>query len=187
MSKKRYYYLTWDERDLNAEIANAPPDSPLAYEFFTKFAEMEVIPFNFELVQEKHLRDYLGNSMSWPLMSKRLKDVIDKNLKIEQGIRWIIGNIFSKDTKSITEYYIPKFTLELDTLDKDKTLYVADSDHIIKPYFSKKKIENLHLFYKPSLSSQVTHSLYVSDVIKKDCEAIGLTGLNFENISSRVI
>lgn len=64
-----------------------------------------------------------------------------------------------------------------------RTLFVSGTNHIIKPFFSKKKISNYSLFHKPGNFWEITSALYVSEAVKKDIEKEKLTGLDFETIS----
>ena len=79
-----------------------------------------------------------------------------------------------------TDYFVPKFQMQLDVLDLGKTKFVPGTDHIIKPYFSLSKIRNYALFHKPTRFWRITGSVYVSDSIKKAMEAHNLTGVAFE-------
>ncbi len=67
----------------------------------------------------KHLWvDMQPNEFAYPLMSTRMKELIESHLTGEEGIVWVPVDVIGPDEKRI--YYIPRFTKELDVLDEKK-------------------------------------------------------------------
>ncbi|MDE0561933.1 hypothetical protein OU792_18190, partial [Algoriphagus sp. NF] len=83
-----------------------------------------------------------------------------------------------KETK---EYFIPSFSQRLDVLDREKTLFVQGTTHIIKPVFSFEKVKKYSLFFLPQQYWEITSGLYVSDALKNAMQKMKLTGVDFEN------
>jgi len=124
--------------------------------------------------------DYQPNSLVWPLMSPKLKAIIENNLTVQDSIKWIKAKIYAKNEEKI--YYIPMFTKELNVIDEKKTMYIPKTKQIIKPCFSLSKIKNYSIFHKPSIFWQITPNIYINEKIKKTIKKNKLTGINFEKI-----
>lgn len=177
--------------------AFAPEGTKLAHELISELIGVNELPFELNLIslssreggiiQSTDLPnsiemwlDYLPNSLAWPLMSEKLKNIIDENLTGREGLGWIKANVNGKGERRI--YYIPYFTRLLDVLDMTKTLFVKDTDHIIKPHFSLDKVINYSIFHQPSAFNlwKITSGLYVRKAIKDSILKAKLKGIEFE-------
>lgn len=124
--------------------------------------------------------DYLPNSLAWPLMSEKLKLIIDENTVDNDKIEWlkikIIGNKEKKD------YYILKFKEFNDVLDVKNTIYAEKSLDVLEPSFSKQKVQDLNILTIPSNFeyNKITTLLFVGDKIKKAIKNKEITGIAFE-------
>lgn len=176
----KYFFLTWIESD-STGVVYAPDGTPLAFELIDIVKDIDEIPFIFELRQGE-MQDYIGNSLAWPIMSEKMKKTIDRNLTGEEGIKWIRVNI--KAATQIYTYYLLSFKKNLDVLDKNKTIYVSGTDHIIKPVFSLEKIKQYGIFHKPdSLFGNITAAIYVGEKLKKEILKEKLSGVDFERVA----
>src|SRR5690606_17983105 len=124
--------------------------------------------------------DYQPNSLAWPLMSERLKSVIEANLTRNEQIDWIECKVKNGNEERL--YFILRFNKMLDVLDMQKTMFVQGTDHIIRPVFASSKISSYSIFSKPSSHDlwKITSGLYVSDALKKAIQKAKLTGIDFE-------
>jgi len=129
--------------------------------------------------------DYLPNSLAWPFFSEKLKDVVDKSLTGKENIDWITAKVNGNGEQR--EYYIPRFEKMLDVLDLEKTMFVENTDAVIRPCFSLTKINNFTVFHMPQSHDlwKITSSLYVNETLKKAIQKEKFTGINFEK--TRVI
>ena len=194
MAINNKFYLISAKHKSELASAYAPEGTKLAHELILDI-KGEEIPFEFTLVKVSSRKkglvestglsslkdvwlDYQPNSLAWPLMSSRLKSIIDDNLTGFENIKWVKAKINSHDEQR--EYYIPKFSNKLDVLDEAKTMYVPGTVQIIKPSFSSSKIKELAIFHKPSSFWQITTEIYVCEKVKKAIQKDKLVGLDFE-------
>jgi hypothetical protein len=126
--------------------------------------------------------DFQPNSLAWPFMSERFKNLIMDNLTGKEGINWITAKINSKDESRI--YYIPRFEKMLDVLDTKQTLFVKGTDHIIRPHFSIEKIKEFSVFVIPESHDlwKITSGLYINEKLKKAIIKEKLIGPAFEKV-----
>lgn len=191
-----YYLLSWKH---TPELASAiyAIENQVAYELIPELNGKNELPFEFQLKRVKETKDgiitdenlsalneiwldYQPNSLAWPLMSERLKSIIEVNLTGNEQIDWIECKVKNKSEERT--YYILRFNKMLDVLDMQKTMFVQGTDHIIKPVFASSKISAYGIFSKPSSHDlwKITSGLYVSDVLKKAIQKEKLTGIAFE-------
>ena len=123
------------------------------------------------------------NSKAWLLFSKRLRSIVEENLKGGEGIRWISCNINHGDETRV--YYTPFFTKRVDVLDLDKCDY-GNREHtmenLIKPVFDFSKASLYAMFSLPRFSNfwKMPSGAYVSEDLKRKITKAGIKGLCFE-------
>jgi len=195
--RRKYYWLTWSTGyDTNAPVAYAPEDALLAHELLPKVIELEKLPFNLKLesvniennglsrlgyLKSNHQpADYQPNSLAWPLMSGKMKEIINGLIKGNEGLKWIKVNVQGREC--VYSYFIPIFTKKLDTLDYKNTLFVPNTDHIIKAVFDYEKIKQYEIFHGHSPLWQISPEIYISERIKKELLNNQITGIQFEKI-----
>ncbi|MDR1755611.1 MAG: hypothetical protein LBR65_01435 [Culturomica sp.] len=194
---EKYFLLSWKNGKEPLASAFAPKRSKLAQDLISELNGINKLPFELSLVKvdvgkngliesndlsdlKEIWLDYQPNSLAWPLMSERLKSVIEANLKRNEQIDWIECKV--KNGSEERTYFILRFNKILDVLDMQKTMFVQGTDHIIKPVFASSKISAYGIFPKPSSHDlwKITSGLYVSDVLKKAIQKEKLTGIDFE-------
>lgn len=133
-----------------------------------------------DLSEIEHLwTDYLPNDFAWPIMSTRMKEIIDGHLTGMEGIIWMAVTV--KADKENREYYIPRFKQVLDVLDIKRTKFVKNTDLVIEAVFDKNKINKYAMFQLPDeILWSITSSLYVSEQVKSAIENSALTGVSFD-------
>jgi len=190
------YFLSWKNKGKIGYVAYSKIKVGPSYEVIKTVVDASVLYFDLtikEVIETKKglivndsfdtsadiWLDYIPNSLAWPLMSEKLKNIIDNNITGEEGISWISANVECGSESK--KYYILKFTKKPDVLNLDKTLFVAGTDSIIKPVFAQDKILNLAIFSKPAYADhwKIPHGLYVSEHLKKAMQKEKLTGLEF--------
>jgi hypothetical protein len=194
---EKYFLLSWKNGKEPLASAFAPKGSKLAQDLISELNGINKLPFELSLVKldvgknaliesndlsdlKEIWLDYQPNSLAWPLMSERLKSVIEANLTGNEQIDWIECKV--KNGSEERTYFILRFNKMLDVLDMQKTMFVQGTDHIIKPVFASSKISAYGIFSKPSLYDlwKITSGLYVSDVLKKAIQKEKLTRVDFE-------
>jgi hypothetical protein len=128
--------------------------------------------------------DYMPNSLSWPLMSIKLKEFVSESLTGDEGIDWILAKVNSPDGSR--NYYIPRFGKMLDVLDFENTIYAKNSDLIVRPHFSLRKVNQLSIFHCPGSNNpwKITSDLYVNFLLKRTIQKNRLTGMTFARVSA---
>ena len=194
-----YYLLSWKHTPKLAS-AEALSETKLDHELIPQLNGKNDLPFEFQLKRVKETRDgiitdenlsalnevwldYQPNSLAWPLMSEKLKSLIEANLTGNEQIDWIQCKVKSRSEERT--YFILRFNKMLDVLDMQKTMFVQGTDHIIRPVFASLKISTYSIFSKPSSNDlwKITPGLYVSDVLKKTLQKAKLTGMDFEKVT----
>lgn len=193
---ENYYFLT-SKHTLSVASAIAPYKIKLAHELIPDLEGVNNLPFKLnlvhllvaknELIETKDLSglkeiwlDYLPNSLAWPFMSSKLKNIVDAFLTDREGIDWIKAEVNGNDEHKT--YYIPRFKKMLDVLDAEKTLFVSGTDNVIRPCFSLVKIKNLAVFHTPISHDlwKITSGLYINQQLKNAIQKEKITGIAFE-------
>jgi hypothetical protein len=197
---KKYFLLSWKKGKEPLASAFAPKESKLGQDLISAINGTNMLPFELSLVKlvvgkngliesndlsdlKEIWLDYQPNSLAWPLISERLKSIIEANLTGNEQTDWIECKV--KNGSEVRTYYILRFNKLLDVLDMQKTLFVQGTDHIIRPVFANSKISRYSIFSKPSSHDlwKITSGLYVSDALKKTIQKAKLTGMDFEKTS----
>ena len=197
---EKYYLLSWKNGKEPLASAYAPKGTKLAQDLISALNGINQLSFELCLVKvdvgkngliessdlsdlKEIWLDYQPNSLAWPLMSERLKSVIEANLTGKEHIDWIACNVRNK--KEVRPYFILRFNKMLDVLDMQKTTFVQGTGHIIRPVFSSSKVSVYNVFTKPSSNDlwKITSGLYVSEGMKKTLQRAKFTGMDFENTS----
>ncbi|MEQ1607093.1 MAG: hypothetical protein ABL999_19685 [Pyrinomonadaceae bacterium] len=193
----KYFLFTW--KNIVGPVVSAFPqkDVGLAQDLVPKLVESSELPFDLTLVKLTPHRDgldesrvlsglpdiwpdYMPNRFVWPLCSAKLRRVIDRHLLHDEGLYWISAKISGGG--ETRDYYVVRFDTMHDVLDEKLTTFVPGTNHLIRPWFSIRKVNALSIFPKPSEFDlwRITSSLYVSESLKRDIEKEGVTGVAFE-------
>jgi hypothetical protein len=187
-----------NSRKVASAIVPEPEGSKLSFELIPALNDVEELPFELSLVKltvgkngmvksndlsdlKEIWLDYQPNSQVWPLMSEKLKSVIESNLTGKEGMDFIKANVKGNGDHRV--YYIPRFEKMLDVLDLQQTTFVPGTDMVIRPCFSQLKIGNYSIFHRPSANDyswKIPFALYVNEALKKAIRKEKLTGVSFE-------
>lgn len=194
---KNYYFLGSKIKRRTA-FADTQGETPIAHELVPDVIGKTQLPFDLHLKDSKlvkgelivsndlddvkHLwQDYQPNHLAWPLMSRRMMQVVSSMLTGKEGIFWIRANVRSAD--DCRDYYIPEFTKELDVLDETRTIYADGTSLVVKPVFSLKKVYHLNFFHIPR-DTPISTSIIVSNQLVEAMIKEGLTGVDFGKMSA---
>jgi hypothetical protein len=173
----QYFYLSWLDRD-DVKVARAPKGT-LSFELAEKMRGKDELPFVLELDEDAILLDYLPNTIAWPLMSERLRRIISDVLTEGQEISWIKARVQYGQNEVL--YWIPRFTKQIDVLDRSKTIF-AGAKFVVKAHLSLSKVAKYNFFPLPDLA--FTSRNIVSELIRTKIENAALTGINFEKVAA---
>jgi hypothetical protein len=198
MRTDKYYFLTIKNYH---EIASAftPEGVKLSNELIPELEGKNELPFSLQLVKlsvGKHgiiksndlssldniWLDFQPNSLAWPLMSERFKNLIIENLTGNECVNWI--SVLVNGSSESRLYYVIRFEKMLDVLDLNQTLFVKGTDRIIIPHFDIEKVKNYSIFHKPSSNGlwKITSGLYISEELKQLITKEKLIGPSFERV-----
>src|SRR5690349_12523204 len=128
MTMEKYFFLGSNILPQTA-FAVADDDTKMAHEWALELSDRTSVPFSFtmksyldgndetevsdDLSGIQHLwSDYLPNDSAWPIMSKKMKQLINQHLTGAEGIIWM--TVMVKAEKQKIEFYIPRFERKLD-------------------------------------------------------------------------
>ncbi len=195
----RKFFFLGEKIDRNCGIAFTKGDTPIAHDLVPLLRGKDSIPFILYLKRvinegghfsklddisglKKPWMDFQPNNLAWPIMSERMKLVIEKFLLADSDVEWLSVQIIGGNEER--RYYLPRFKRKLDVLNIEKTIFVEGSNHIIKPVFSAEKLSNnIHFFHKPGIFWEITSGLYVSTELRDEIIKEKLTGIEFENVT----
>lgn len=195
---EKYYLMSAKDERGSSASAFAPEGTKLAQDLISDLEGIRQLPFELNLIKldvgkdgliksndltgiKNVWKDYQLNSMAWPLMSEKLKSVIEANLTGKEEVDWIAVVVNGLDEQRT--YYIPRFNKKLDVLDVEKTMYVPGTNHTIKPVFSFSKINEYNAFTESSSGNnlwKITSAIYINESLKKAIQKENLTGVSFE-------
>ncbi len=192
------YYLLSGEDSHESVFFEATKIGFPVYELAEAIEGLEELPFTFSLRKVRKGRsglvfsddlsslhelwlDLPPNSFALPLMSERAKSLIDRELTGNEGVEWVKSIVTYQDVSH--RYYVPRFRAKLDVLDIGQTIFVPNTDHIIKPVFSFEKIRNLSVFHVPSQRWPIPSVLYINDAVRSILLENKITGASFESLS----
>lgn len=192
------YYFLAEKIKRQTAFADTEGETPVAHELVPDLIGKEQLPFDLylksaklvkgkfinsiDLSDVKHLwLDYQPNHLAWPLMSRRMMQIVCSMLTGKEGVSWIRANIRSTD--DCRDYYIPEFAKELDVLDQTRTIYVDGSSSVVIPVFSLKKVADLHFFAIPG-RLPITTGIVVSDRLRGAMIKESLSAVDFEKMSA---
>jgi hypothetical protein len=133
------------------------------------------IPLHFSL-EDGGFADYQGNSPVFRMCSLKMKIILDENKGPEDEIQWLKSFVKGEHGEE-REYYILHFPQFYDTVDWEKSIVHKNEPHrVIKPVFSRKKIEGKHKVFNYPES---TLGIVITEDIKKKLETAKCTCIVF--------
>ncbi len=199
---EKYYLLSWKNGKEPIASAFSSKVAMLTHELIEELNNINELPFEFKLIKLKGSKngliksnnlsdlqetwlDYQPNNLAFPLMSEKLKSVIEMSLTGNEQIDWIACKVKNRDKER--RYFILRFNKILDVLDMQKTMFVQGTDVIIKPVFSLKKTNKYSIFMATTSGYgnlwKITSGIYISENLKKAIQKQKLTGIDFEKAS----
>ena len=132
----------------------------------------------FEL-EEGGYTDYQNNNQRLRLCSLKLRKILEQNASEYDILQWLEATV--RHEGEDRTYYALHFPEPADVINKEKSKYSKSDGKLIVPRLSRALCEKYNIFtiLKPSLSI-ASISLYVRENVKRDIEAAGCTGMEFE-------
>lgn len=197
-----YFLLSpQDSRGRDVAVACAPVSAPPYFILMEEMANCLRPPFDLVLKQvsfsktgsiesddlsnlKRPWSDYQPNSFAWPLMSLKLRDIIDCHASGEEQYEWLPINIHSEKGDSRT-YFVLIFNKPHDVLDLEHSVFhrfLDKPDHLVKPVFSQQKIGRLCVCAHSETLWQIPVGVYVNQEVRDAAKREGLEGLHFERV-----
>ncbi len=125
----------------------------------------------------KHLwPDYIGNGKVLPIMSEKMKDIIESNLKGTEGVFWIPITIEANG--EVRPYYILRFQKQIKVLYKTKTEYLYSV--VSKAVFYKDKALKYSVIpFQDKILWSDYGVFYVNSEIKRQLVKADVTGIKY--------
>ena len=198
MREEKYYEIRWKEfkekystsavlnekigyDEFNKLLAN---NSPYLYGMRWHIISLSVgrksIIKSDDLSGIKHLwPDYIGNGKVLPIMSEKMKDIIESNLKGTEGVFWIPITIEANG--KVRPYYILRFQKQIKVLCKAKTEYLYSV--VSKAVFYKEKALKYSVIPLQENSLwNVLGNFYISSEIKRQLVKADVTGIKYTSV-----
>ncbi len=187
----KYYWLNYYDND-QAPVAFAPEGSPLGHDLIRDLNNVEVFPYPLRLYEVNGVNrlvigeltdntvDYLPNSFAFPLMSEKMRSVIETHLYGTECVRWILAPVYGKSV--LFNYYIPMFSQKMDTLNHEKTILAPYSGIVLHPCFDSEKIKHYAMFHGESIFWQITLKIYVNETIRKALKQAHITSIQLNPV-----
>ena len=193
------YFLFTPKNASNITSAFAPEETKLSYELIPELVSCNKLPFELKLVKitigkkgiitsddltgvENLWFDCESSSLAWPLMSERLKALIESYLTGTEGVDWIQAIV--KYNEERQKYYIMRFAKMLDVLDMQKTLFREGTTDVLRPVFSLTKIRDYAVFSRPTSYDfwRIPSGIYMNESLKRAIQKAKLTGTYFKEV-----
>jgi hypothetical protein len=126
--------------------------------------------------------DYQPNSLAWPVVSARLREVIDQQASGLEHHEWVPVHVHGRGEAS-RPYYLLRFQQPNDVLDYEQSTFHRPDDRpalLVKPVFVQEKIAPLCVFAGDPEQWQITSHLFVSQAVRAAAKRAGLVGLHYE-------
>lgn len=189
-----YFFLTGKIKKGTA-FAYTEDETLISHELISAMRGLAEVPFELRLKSLSYVNqklvvsddlsgvqylwlDYQPNSLVWPLMSEKMKDLIEPRLTSKEGIVWM--QVWVRADIQIRKYFILRFERKLDVLDKAS----SDTELTLNPIFSLAKIADYNVFHTPSDFFELPSALYVSEDIKKVLVKEKITGVGFRRVEA---
>ena len=133
---------------------------------------------------DKVWQDYPPNAFALPIFSEKFKNSINEGLTGKEEIDWININVKHFDDQRI--YYLLRFNKLYDVIDKQNTLYVKNTNQIIRPCFKEKVFNEIAISPKPQNHDlwKITSGLYVSENLMQIIKKAKIKGVEFSKCRS---
>ncbi|WP_201984893.1 imm11 family protein [Hymenobacter rubidus] len=195
------YFLLSPQDSRDVAVACAPVSAPPYFTLMEEMANCLKPPFDLMLKQVSFSKtgsvksddlsnlkrlwsDYQPNSFAWPLMSQKLRDIIDYYASGEEQYEWLPINIHARKGDSRT-YFVLRFNKSHDVLDLEHSVFHRFPDkpaNLVKPVFSQQKIGRLCIFACSEVLWQLPTGIYVNYEVRDAAKCEGLEGLHFEKV-----
>ena len=104
----------------------------------------------------------LANNLGWPIVSARIKKIIETLLQNNEKVIWYKVKVLSLKEEHI--FYVPYFIKEDDVLDFENSIFAARG-FVVKACISAKKTNGLQIFPVPSSDSRIIISKSIYNAI----------------------
>lgn len=123
--------------------------------------------------------DFCPNVFALPIMSQRMKDIVDANLTGNENVYWVPLNVEANG--EIRQYYILQFESRILVLDKRKSIFW--NDFLGKAVFSKKKVTGYSIVSdQHDVVWQTMPTFYINAAIRRQFMKAKITGISYSPV-----
>ena len=172
-----------EEETSSTPIAISPDGGKTLIDWMEAIESNRRFPFQYRLSPQMSLDDYIADDLGVPLFSEQVRNIINELMTGEEGIEWYEVPVVQ--SRNQYRYFAPKFTITLDILNEDSSLYGVNKSILIKAVLSTEKIKKYSIV--PIVGSSETFffptRIAISDRVKKALKKARVSGISFSPIN----
>lgn len=130
-----------EEETSSTPLAISPGGGKTLIDWMEAIESNKRFPFQYRLSPKMSLDDYIADDLGIPLFSEQVRNIIDELMTGEEGIEWYEVPVVQ--SRNQYRYFAPKFTITLDILNEDSSLYGVNKSILIKAVLSTEKIKKI--------------------------------------------
>ena len=172
-----------EEETSSTPLAISPDGEKTLIDWMEAIESNRRFPFQYRLSPQMSLDDYIADDLGVPLFSEQVRNIINELMTGEEGIEWYEVPVVQ--SRNQYRYFAPKFTITLDILNEDSSLYGVNKSILIKAVLSTEKIKKYSIV--PIVGSSETFffptRIAISDRVKKALKKARVSGISFSPIN----
>lgn len=158
----KYYRIVLDGNDNFGGLIHAPKDVKSGFITDANEIDKSIFDMKFTLCDGNYTH-FIGSDIGANFVSVELKKLIESYIPMDYPLEFIPIQIHSEFYGN-KEYFIIHFTKIFDVIDPENTVYIPDTNSIIKVCLSQAKVENLHIFN----SRPIINDIIISEKMRKE-------------------
>ena len=173
----KYFEIILDGYDKFGGVLYAPKE--VKYGIVEDSEEVDKSVFNMTFtLKDGGYTHFLGSNIGAHFVSAELKQLIESYISDEYPLEFIPVQILS-EIYGNKEYFIIHFTKIFDVIDPENTVYIPDTNSIIKVCLSQAKVKDLHIFN----TRPYVNYVIISEKLRKDMRKLKMNvGIEFTQL-----
>ena len=171
-----------EEETSSTPIAISPDGEKTLIDWMEAIESNRRFPFQYRLSPQMSLDDYIADDLGVPLFSEQVRNIINELMTGEEGIEWYEVPVVQ--SRNQYRYFAPKFTITLDILNEDSSLYGVNKSILIKAVLSTEKVKKYSIV--PIVGSSEAFffptRIAISDTVKRALKKARVSGISFSPI-----
>ena len=171
-----------EEETSSTPLAISPDGEKNLIDWMETIESNRRFPFQYRLSPQMSLDDYIADDLGVPLFSEQVRNIINELMTGEEGIEWYEVPVVQ--SRNQYRYFAPKFTITLDILNEDSSLYGVNKSILIKAVLSTEKVKKYSIV--PIVGSSEAFffptRIAISDTVKRALKKARVSGISFSPI-----